>query len=87
MPNRKSAIKNLKKSKKKSQRNKAVLSELKTRNKKIDTLLKEKKTDEAKSYLKVLSSKLDKSASKGIIHKNKASRKKSRLMKRLSKIT
>lgn len=87
MPNRKSAIKDLRQSKEKHKQNKAVVSELKTRDKKFNALLRDKKLDEAKSYLKTLIAKLDKAASKGIIHKNKVSRKKSRLTKKLTKLT
>lgn len=43
-----------------------------------------KKADEAKNLLKAIVSKLDKAASKGIIHKNAAARKASRLTKKLS---
>lgn len=86
MPNRKSAIKDLRTSKEKHKRNKAVTSEIKTRDKKFNALLKDKKLDEAKSYLKILIGKLDKAASKGMIHKNKVSRKKSRLTKKLTKL-
>jgi len=86
MPTRKSAARNLKKSKKRYKQNKALRSELKTKDKKFNALLKEKKLDEAKTYLKTLIIKLDRAASKKIIHKNKASRKKSRLTKKLTSL-
>jgi len=87
MPTRKSAIKSLKKSIKRYQRNKSVRSELATREKKFNALLNENKFDEAKDCLKILIKRLDQAASKGIIHKNKANRKKSRLSKKLNKFT
>ena len=87
MPTRKSAIKDLKKNKIKHTRNKAVRSELKTRDKTMKALLGEKKLDEAKSYLKTYITKLDKAASKKSIHKKKVSRKSSRLMKKLNSLT
>ena len=87
MPNRKSAIKSLKQNKKRYDRNKAVLSELKTRDKKYLALITDNKLDEAKSYLKEYMAKLDEAASKNIIHKSKASRKASRLTKKLNGAT
>jgi small subunit ribosomal protein S20 len=87
MPNRKSAIKSLRKSKKRHSRNQSVLSELKTSDKKYMALISDNKLDEAKNYLKEYTAKLDKAASKKIIHKNKASRKASRLTKRLNTAT
>jgi len=86
MPNRKSALKSLKKNIKRRGRNKPLRSELKTKNKKFNVLLSENKLDEAKNYLKDFVVKIDKAASKGIIHKKKADRKKSRLMKKLNKL-
>ena len=86
MPNRKSALKSLKKNIKRHKRNKPLRSELKTKNKKFNVLLSENKLDEAKNYLKDFTVKIDKAASKGIIHKKKADRKKSRLMKKLNKL-
>lgn len=86
MPIKKSASKELRKAKKRHLRNIEVISELKTLNRKFLTLVNEKKIEEAQKILKQLSSRLDKAVSKKIIHKNKASRKKSRLTRRLSKL-
>ncbi|MFH1995488.1 MAG: 30S ribosomal protein S20 [Candidatus Omnitrophota bacterium] len=83
MPNKKSAMKELKKSKKRHIRNISVISGLKTFSKKIDLLIKEKKADEASGQLKVFKSKIDKAASKGAIEKNLASRRISRLSKKI----
>ncbi len=85
MPIKKSAFKELRKAKKRHLRNIGVLSELKTLNKKFISLVDEKKLDEAKKILNRLITKLDKAAAKKIIHKNKASRKISRLMRSLKK--
>ncbi len=52
--------------------------------KNFERLVMGKKADEAKNLLKAIVSKLDKAASKGIIHKNAAARKASRLTKKLS---
>ena len=86
MPNRKSALKSLKVSRKKHDGNKAILSELKTRDKKYMALISESKIDEAKIYLREYMARLDKAASKKIIHKNKASRKAERLTKKLNRV-
>ena len=87
MPIKKSAWKELRKSRKKHQRNIAVKSELKTLAKKIEGLLTSGKKQEAETLYRMLSSKFDKAASRKIIHKNTASRKKARLAKRLKKLS
>lgn len=61
--------------------NKAVRSELKTRTKAAVTAAG---TDGAPDALKAAVKKLDKAATKGVIHKNAAARRKSRLMKRIN---
>jgi small subunit ribosomal protein S20 len=85
MPIKKSAAKELRKSKKRHLRNIQVISELKTLDKKVVSAVDEKKIEEAKRLLNQLAAKLDKAAAKKIIHKNKAARKKSRLMRKLRK--
>ena len=85
MPIKKAAIKELRKSKKRQLRNIRLTSELKTLNKKFLNLVGEKNIEQAKEVLDQLIVKLDKAAAKKIIHKNKASRKTSRLMRRLNK--
>jgi len=86
MPIKKSASKELRKSKKRHLRNIRTLTELKTLNKKFISLTEEKKIEQARKILNQLTSKLDIAAAKKIIHKNKASRKISRLMRRLKKV-
>ncbi len=83
MPIKKSASKELRKAKRRHLRNIRAISELKTLNKRFINLVDEKKIEQAKEILKRLISKLDTAAAKKIIHKNKASRKKSRLMRKL----
>ncbi len=85
MPIKKSAYKDLKKSSVRHLKNIAILSELKTLTKKYERLVKDKKADEAKALLTALISKISRAASKGVIHTNSASRRISRLMKKLSK--
>ena len=86
MPTLRAAYKSLRADVKKHKRNEAVKSELKTRVKKLESVIAEKKKDEANESLKILSSKYMKAASKGVIHKKTASRKISRLAKRINKI-
>ena len=84
MPIKRASFKDLRKSKKRHQRNISARSELHSIVKKFEALVAAKKTDEAKAIFSKLASRIDKAASKGIIHKNSASRKIARLAKRLS---
>ena len=87
MPIKKSASKEMRKAKKRHLKNIRIISELKTLNKKFINLVDEKRPEQAKKILDQLSAKLDKAAAKKIIHKNKASRKISRLMRFLNRKT
>ena len=82
MPRKKAAIKRLRADKKRRLRNTSVLSELKTRTKKFESLSNSKNKEQTTHALRDLVRRLDKAASKGIIHANKAARKKSRLIKK-----
>ncbi len=86
MANIKSQIKRNRQNEGRRLRNKAVKSELKTR---IKTAVRvaEAHDDTALDALQAAQQKLDKAAEKGIIHKNQAARRKSRLMKRLNTIS
>jgi small subunit ribosomal protein S20 len=64
-------------------RNKAVKSEVKTRIKSAVTAA-ETQAEGADEALRIALKRLDKAATKGVIHKNQAARRKSRLMKRVS---
>jgi len=64
-------------------RNKAYKSAMKTRIKNFEKLAVEGDLEKAEVALRDASSYLDKLVSKGIIHKNAAARKKSRLSKKL----
>ncbi len=66
-------------------RNKAVRSELKTRRKNA-LASAEAGAEHAAEALKLAVKRIDMAAAKGIIHKNKASRDKSRLMSQISKL-
>ena len=62
-------------------------SELKTLTQKFNKLAKAGDTDQARSTLGTLTKRLDQAASKGIFHRNTASRRKSRLARRLAKLS
>ena len=83
MPNIKSAKKRVEVSKANFERNKAYRSALKTAIKKADTAIDTKAAD-ASEAVKVAVVKIDQAASKGILHKNNAARKKSALVKKLN---
>ena len=83
MANIKSQIKRNRQSEKARQRNKSERSVLKTKVKNFVTAV-EAGDDAAQERFQEVSRALDKAASKGIIHKNKAANQKSRLAKKLS---
>lgn len=86
MPTHTAAYKSLRADAKKHKRNEGVRAELKTMARKLESLIADKKKDEAQKYLKSFSSVYMKAASKSIIHKKTASRKVSRLSKRINSI-
>ena len=84
MAHRRASIKKIRVDKRRREHNLRVISELKTFAKKIEAALSEKKTDEALKAAGAYFSKLDKAVKKNIIHKNRASRRKSRIQLRLN---
>ena len=84
MANIKSQIKRNRQNEKRHVRNKAVRSELKTRVKRAITAAQQGDENAAEITTTAIK-RLDKAASKGIIHKNAAARRKSRLQKRVNK--
>lgn len=85
MANIKSQKKRILTNEKRRLRNKGVRSELKTRVKKADIALAAGETPETGDTLRLAQRRLDKAGRKGIIHKNQAARRTSRLMKRANK--
>ncbi len=81
----KSARKRERQNLKRRLRNKSTISALRTQMKKVRTAIQAKDAEKAKAELIKAESMLDKAASKGIIHKNKASRHVSRLSKQVFK--
>jgi len=87
MANIKSAQKRIKVAKAKTLRNTMIKSALKTKIKKFEVAVANKNVEEAKANYSVVVKALDMAASKGIIHKNKAARKKSRLATKLTSLS
>lgn len=67
-------------------RNNAYKSELKTLVRRVDEAVKTSDKGTAQDALRVVSRKLDKAVSKGVLHKNNAANKKSGLAKLVAKI-
>ena len=86
MANIKSQIKRNKQNEKARLRNKAVRSNLKTRIKSAEAAAATG-AEETEATLRTAISTIDRAATKGVIHKNAAARKKSRLVKRLAKLS
>ncbi len=80
MANIKSQKKRILTNAKRAERNKAVRAEVKTR---IKAARSAAGTDDAAEALRLAVKRIDKAAQKGVMHKNAAARKKSRLMKQL----
>ena len=81
----KSALKANKQNIKRREHNRALRAKLRTGLKSIRKSLDGKDIEAAKTALRTLQSLVDKMATKGIIHKNTASRYKSRLAAKISK--
>jgi small subunit ribosomal protein S20 len=82
--NIKSQIKRNKQNEKARQRNKAVKSSLKTAVRSLREAADSGDTEKATEALRAAYIKLDKAASKGVIHKNQAANRKSALAKRVA---
>jgi small subunit ribosomal protein S20 len=85
MPRRRTSLKTKRKDKKRHLRNLKIKRDIKKAIKKINAYLLAKNVTDAKAFLPSVFSKLDKAAKKGIIKKNNAARKKSRLSRALLK--
>ncbi|AAT89283.1 30S ribosomal protein S20 [Leifsonia xyli subsp. xyli] len=84
MANIKSQIKRNRTNKKAQERNKAVKSELKTAIRATREAVATGDKEKASSALRLASKKLDKAASKGVIHKNQAANRKSAIAKQVA---
>ena len=86
MANTKSAIKRLRSAERRRQHNQVYRGRARTAVKKARRLIDEGRLEEAREAVRVAASALDKAAEKGIVHKNNAARRKSRLMRQLNQI-
>ncbi|MDQ0269517.1 30S ribosomal protein S20 [Cytobacillus purgationiresistens] len=86
MPNIKSAIKRVKTSEARKAHNVTVKSNMRSAVKKVEAGIVNNDATAATENFALASSKLDKAAAKGLIHKNAAARKKSRLMKKMNSL-
>jgi small subunit ribosomal protein S20 len=82
-----SALKRLRQSAARNERNKAVRSEVKTQIKKVKDAIDKKDAKKAQENYQTMCALLDKAVSKGVLHLNNASRHKSRLAARLASIS
>ncbi len=86
MPNIKSAAKRVEITRMRTLRNTRIKSALKTTIRKFEEALKQADPEDAGNKLRKAVIAIDKAVTKGVLHKNAASRKKSRLSKRFNKI-
>ena len=86
MANHKSALKRIRNSEKKRQRNRVVRSRTRTEIKKARVLLDSGDLKNAVQATREAIRQLDKAATKGVLHRNNVARRKSRLMKRLAQL-
>ncbi len=87
MANTKSAIKAIRVAERKHRQNLPIRSGVKTALRKARTAIEQGGGDVAREATVVAVSKLDKAASKGVIHWRNAARRKSRLMRKLNAAT
>lgn len=86
MANHKSAIKRAKQSEVRRQRNRSQKTRMKTAIKGLEAAIAAGDSAAIMEQLKETTSTIDKTAGKGVIHKNRASRKISRLTQRVNKM-
>jgi len=86
LANIKSAKKRIKVTETRTMRNKAIRSKVKTAIKKVDAAVAAGNKELANEQLKLAIAEIDKACSKGVYHKNNASRKVSRLTLAVNKI-
>ena len=86
MANHKSADKRTRQDKKKTIVNRRMMTAIRTFEKKALVAIDAGEKETAEKLVKTFESRMDRAAKKGLVHKNKASRKASRLSVRLSKM-
>ena len=86
MANIKSQIKRNRQNEKRRQRNRAVRSEVNTRTRNALDAAEQGDAEETTEAARIAIKRIDKAASKGVLHPNTAARRKSRLMKHLARL-
>ena len=86
MPNTRAAAKRQRADQKRRERNLKLESELKSLTRKFRKLSANGSSSDLETLYRALSKRLDQAASKGLIHRNRASRKKSRLARLIAKL-
>ncbi|WP_419925494.1 30S ribosomal protein S20 [Candidatus Poriferisocius sp.] len=86
MANIKSQIKRNRQNEKRRQRNRAVRSEINTRTRNAVAAAEQGDAAETDEAARIAVKRIDKAASKGVLHPNTAARRKSRLMKQLARL-
>ncbi len=84
MAHRRSSIKKIRIDKKRRVRNVSIMAALRTQMRKTNAAIADKKAAEAQKEVRELFSQLDKAVKKNLLHKNSASRQKSRFTLRLN---
>jgi small subunit ribosomal protein S20 len=84
LANLKSSIKRIRSSRRKAAYNRITRSTASTYVKKARRLIEDGQAQEARQVVQLAISALDKAAQKGVIHRNNAARRKSRLIKQLN---
>lgn len=84
MANTKSAKKSIKVQERRRARNQMVKTRVRSTFKRANQAVADEKTEQASADVTAAISEIDKAVAKGIIHRNTAARKKSRLMKKLN---
>ncbi len=87
MPIIKSSEKDLRRTARRSAVNRAAKGKVRSSLKKVRTAMDGGQVEAARQALTAATPVIDRAASKGILHKNAAARHKSRLMRRLNKLT
>ncbi len=83
----KSTIRRARQAERKRERNRATMHTVKTAVKKLEAAVAEKKVDEAKSLLRDAASVIGRAVSKGVVKRNTASRRISRLTLRVNALS
>ena len=86
MPNLKSSEKRMRQNEKRRAHNRAIRSRVRTAVDKANALIEEGDQEAAQDAVREAVSQLDRAVKKGILHRNNADRRKSRLMKYLNNV-